>query len=347
MTEAIDPKFIAIGENVHTTRVLLRKGKRIATEEGVEGIRYQTPDGEDRLLAIPDRAKEGQEYQEGRVKHVMVAVQAAMSGDGAAAEEGLAYLRYLVARQERAGAHYLDLNVDEISWKLADQKAAMAWLVRTVQGMTDLPVSVDSSNLEVIDAGLEVCESDGARPMLNSASLERPDGIDLAVAHGARLVVTAAGATGMPDGPDERVTNATRIVEAATAKGVATGDIFIDPLVFPISVDGAFGTHCLDAIRALRAALGTEIHITGGMSNVSFGVPGRKIINDVFLNLAVDAGADSGIIDPVAGAPADILAVDSAHPSFKLAEDALMGRDEHCRAYIRAWRKGELAPLNP
>ena len=74
----------------------------------------------------------------------------------------------------------------------------------------------------------------------------------------------------------------------------------MDPLVFPISVDGQFGEHCLDAIRELRARYGAEIHMTGGMSNVSFGIPGRRLINDVFLVLAIEAGADSGIIDPVA-----------------------------------------------
>ena len=75
---------------------------------------------------------------------------------------------------------------------------------------------------------------------------------------------------------------------------------YVDPLVFPVSVDGAFGRHCLDAIRELRARFGPDIHITGGMSNVSFGIPGRRLINDVFLRLAVEAGADSGIIDPIA-----------------------------------------------
>ena len=80
----------------------------------------------------------------------------------------------------------------------------------------------------------------------------------------------------MPDGTEERVANASRMVEAALAKGIPLSDIYIDPLVFPISVDKVFGLHCLDAIRELRGKFGPDVHITGGMSNVSFGVPARK-----------------------------------------------------------------------
>ena len=128
---------------------------------------------------------------------------------------------------------------------------------------------------------------------------QRIEALDLAVAHKARVVVTAAGESGMPDSDGPRVENASRMVDAALGKGMSAGDLYVDPLIFPISVDGAFGQHSLDAIRTIREKYGPEIHITGGMSNVSFGIPARKIINDVFLILAVEAGADSGIVDPV------------------------------------------------
>ena len=138
--------------------------------------------------------------------------------------------------------------------------------------------------------------------MLNSASLERLEALDLARAHDCRVVVTAAGERGMPDGAEARVANATRMVEAALTRGFSQGDLHIDPLVFPNSVDSGFGHHCLDAIRALRARFGADIHITGGMINVSFGLPARKLLNEIFVLLAVEAGADGGIMDPVARA---------------------------------------------
>ena len=150
----------------------------------------------------------------------------------------------------------------------------------------------------MIRAGLEAIAPAQARPMLNSASLERLEALDLARAHDCRAVVTAAGERGMPDGSEARVANANRMVEAALARGFAVSDLYIDPLVFPISVDSGFGRHCLDAIRALRARFGADIHITGGMSNVSFGLPARRLLNDIFVLLAIEAGADGGILDP-------------------------------------------------
>ena len=335
--------FIIIGENIHTTRVVPTKSPRaISAEDGGPALRYVSATGEDRRIAIPAAATAGQDYREGRIKHVKIAVQAAMSDGAADREEGWEYLRHLVRRQEVAGAAFLDLNVDEISLKPADQKAAMVWLVRAVQQMSRLPPAVDSSNIDVIRAGLEACDRAAARPLLNSASLERIEALDLAREHAARVVVTAAGGKGMPANAEERLANASRMVDAALAKGLALPDIYVDPLIFPISVDKDYGLHSLDAIRALRAAYGPDIHITGGMSNVSFGIPYRKIINDVFLILAMAAGADSGIIDPVASRPDEVLRLDRGSRAYQLAEDVLLGRDEHCRLYLRAWRKGEL-----
>ena len=334
--------YIAVGENIHTTRVLLRKGKRIAEADGQEVILYQAADGASRQLPIPESVKSTQDYDEGRVKHVKIALAAAMLGTGEEAENGLAYLRALAHHQEQAGATFLDINVDEFSLKPSEQKAAMQWLVGAVQKMSDLPLSIDSSDVEVIQVGLEACQNTGARPMLNSASLERLEALDLAVAHDAQIVVTAAGERGMPSNTAERVANASHMVDAALDKGIPHSHIHIDPLVFPISVDKEFGLHCLDAIRELRAKFGLEIHITGGMSNVSFGIPGRKVVNDTFVILAVAAGADGGIIDPVLSSPSEIFAMDRESLGYRLAEDMLLGKDEHCKNYIRAWRKGEM-----
>ena len=331
--------LIVIGENIHCTRVALRKGKRIAEHDGAEVILYETIDGEERALPVTEESKRTKDYEEGRVKHFQVAIETAMETAAGDPAEGMRYIEAQVRHQERAGAAFLDLNVDEMSPKLSVQTGAMAWLATTVQQLTDLPLSIDSSSVDVIRAGLEAIAPAKARPMLNSASLERLDALDLARAHDCRVVVTAAGERGMPDGTEARVANASRMVEAALARGFEIGDLYIDPLVFPISVDSAYGHHCLDAIRALRQRFGDEIHITGGMSNVSFGLPARKFLNEMFVLLAVEAGADGGILDPVASPAAAILAIDREDPSYKLAEDVLLGRDEHCMAYIRAWRK--------
>ncbi|NKB65746.1 MAG: hypothetical protein GKR89_01675 [Candidatus Latescibacteria bacterium] len=333
----LDKEFYVIGENVHTTRVLLRKGKLVMDDpNGVESVRFFV-EKKRRYLPISDEAKKTQDYEEGRVKHVKIAVQAAMAGD----ETGMAYLRRLVDRQIQAGTDFLDLNVDEISLKPQEQQQAMQWLVEMVQQMTDVPVSVDSSNSETIEIGLAACKGD-RRPLLNSASLERIDALDLAIRYNAQVVITAAGEKGMPEGPEQRIDHASRMVDAALKKGLAAADLFIDPLIFPISVDGEFGNHCFDAIRALRARYGDDIHITGGFSNVSFGIPCRHLVNDVFLNLAVEAGADSGIIDPVTSHLDRVFTMDRSTVPYQLAEAMLLGQDRFCRTFLRAFRKGEL-----
>ena len=336
-------RFVAIGENIHTTRVVLKKGPRFATEGLQESVRFVAVDGEERLLTIPDSAKVGQDYSGGRIKHVKIAIQMAMGG-GRDQETGCSYLASMVRSQELAGADFLDLNVDEISLYRADQEQAMAWLVGFVQANSDLPVSVDSSAVSVIEAGLDACRPENARPLLNSASLERLEALDLVPLHNARVIVTAAGDSSMPEGTEARVENASRIVGEALARGIPESDLFIDPLVFPIAVDGRFGIHVLDTIRKLRREDGSEVHITGGFSNVSFGIPNRTVINKVFLVLALEAGADSGIVDPLNVQIEDLFEIDCSSPTYRLAEDVLMGRDSDCANYIRAWRNKELEP---
>ena len=340
----LDKEFIVIGENIHTTRVLLRKGKLVTTDpEGDEAVRFYDTNKKRGYLKIPEKVKKAQDFQEGRVKHIKVAVDAAMSGEEPASSVGMDYLKRLVKRQVDAGADFLDLNVDEISLKIEEQKAAMKWLVETVEEMSSVPLSIDSSISEIIEEGLSACKGTAGRMMLNSASLERVDALDLAKRFNANVIVTAAGESGMPDGADERVANASCMVETALEKGIAMQDIYIDPLVFPISVNDEFGNHFFLAIKTLREKFGPDIHISGGFSNVSFGIPSRRLVNDVFLNLAVEAGADSGIIDPVVSHLEEVFTMDQETKPYRFAEDMLLGRDQYCKNFLTAYRKGELA----
>ena len=333
--------FIIIGENIHTTRIVLRKGRFVVQgEDGVERIRFTTSDG-DRFLNVPEKMQRSADFEEGRVKYVQAGILAAMSDNAEEVETGMAFLQNLVRRQVEAGAHFLDLNVDEISIRRKEQEAAMRWLVPTIAGMCDTPLSVDSSCIGTIAAGLEAAGSDRA-VMLNSASLERLDALDLAVQYNSHVIATAAGADGMPQNTEERFINASQVVDAAVAKGIPLNRIYIDPLIFPISVDAEFGIHCLEAIRQLREKYGSEVHISGGFSNVSFGIPMRRLVNDVFTNLAVEAGADSGIIDPVTSPLARVFSADRESGPYKLAESMLLGNDEFCKTYLKAFRAGEL-----
>jgi 5-methyltetrahydrofolate--homocysteine methyltransferase len=341
--------FVVIGENLHATRVLLQKSERIATnDQGEEGIVFIDEDGAIRHLRIPEEEKHSQPYQEGRIKHVRLAVQVAMAGTEPDCSTALSYLRMLAQRQVKAGAHFLDVNLDEISNKLAEQLEAMRWLVGMLAPLVAIPLSIDSSDLEIIGAGVAAAvEAAGTRvgpPMLNSASLERIEVLDLAARLKGPVVVTAAGELGMPTNAEEPVVNASRMIETSLAAGIQLDRIFVDPLVFPIAVDGEYGRHCLDAIAELRRRFGDEIHITGGMSNVSFGLPNRRLLNDAFLILAIESGADSGIVDPTVVNVQRALAADRTTRPFQLALDVFTGADENCRAYMKAYRAGELTP---
>jgi cobalamin-dependent methionine synthase I len=333
--------FIIIGENVHTTRVIRRNDARVGSDErGREAIVFADEHGEIRQLPVSPAEQATMEYQEGRIKHVRTAVRLAMDG-GEDAEVAVAYLRAMAHQQVGAGAGFLDVNVDEVSLKLADQKAAMRWLVELLGPISPVPLSIDSSNLEIIEAGMQAADTHAGAPMLNSASLERVEALDLAVDAGGPVIITAAGSSGMPSGAEERVQYAAQMVAQADAKGIAHDRLYIDPLVFPISVDGQFGHHCLDAIREIRRRW-PDAHITGGMSNISFGLPNRKLINDAFLVMAIEAGADSGITDPIMNPPERALAADHSAPHFQLAADVLTGVDRNCKAYLRASRAGAL-----
>lgn len=337
-------RFTIIGENIHATRVVLRSGRRVTTlPDGREALAFVGADGGVRSLVIPDAILETQDFANGKVKHVQAALRAAMSG-GPDAADGVAYIAWMVDRQIAAGADYLDINVDELSTREEEQRAAMAWLVGTVGAMSHAPVSLDSSSAATISVGIEAAHPAGLRPLLNSAALDRLDVLDLAAEAGCPVVVSAAGSADLPTTADDRVANALRMVEEAAARGVPLADLHIDTIVLPVAVsmDGQSAKHFLDAVSRLRAELGPDVHLTGGLSNVSFGMPERRLVNDVFLDLAMQAGADSGIIDPIANDPRRAAALDREARPYRLAADALMGRDLFCMEFLTAYRAGEL-----
>ncbi len=335
-------QFIVLGENIHATRVVKRGGARgHVFEDGSEAIKYRL-NGDRKYVHVPEHFTKTQPYEQGMLKHFMIAMWKGLNGDADESAEGKAYIQYEVDRQIKAGAQYLDLNVDESSYRLPEQKQSMEWLIKFVESVSTVPPSVDSSNPEIIEVGLAAYGGTQGRPVLNSIALERPDTIDLALKHNARAVVMAANEVGMPADASDRVENVGRILEMALTRGMVKDDIFVDPLMFPIAVDSNYGNHVFEAIERIRADFGNEIHIAGGMSNVSFGIPKRQIVNDAFLHLAIEAGADAGIVDPITTSAEQAMNIDLESKPIKLAMDLLKGNDEYAIKYIAAFRAGEL-----
>ena len=343
MTRIPRGPFIVIGENIHATRVVLRGGQRVVTlSDGRPALPFTDEANVERRLLVPDAALDGPEGPKQKVKHVKAAVLAGMGSDADAAGLGRGYVRAMARRQAAAGAHFLDLNVDEVTTDVDGRIAAMRWIVGAVEDATDVALALDSSSAAVLRAGLAAASRRVGAPLLNSAALDRLDVLDLAAAEGCSVVLSATGAGSMPANSDERVANARALIDAATARGIGLGALHVDALVLPVAVDPEIGGHFLDAVRALRAAFGAELHLTGGLSNVSYGLPARKLLNDVFIDLAIAAGADSGIIDPLANDPRRIAGLDRGARPYQLAADLLTGADPYGGEFLRAFRAGEL-----
>ncbi|MFO7870842.1 MAG: dihydropteroate synthase [Kiritimatiellia bacterium] len=335
-------KFISIGENIHCTRVCKVGGKyvkEISPDKYV--IRRSAGDGAVEL-PVPERFTSDADWAAGKVKHCAAAVWQGFYGEGKGKEAGVRYLREIAAAEEKNGANYLDLNVDEFSTDVDERVKLMKWLAGTVREASKLPLSIDSSNMDILRAGLEECDPSRGRPLLNSVSLERFDVIGLASEFRAGVIASAAGKNDLPSTCEGRVQNLDQLMPELKSAGIAEEDIYIDPLVFPISTDSGNGVSFLESLKKIRERFGQAVHISGGLSNVSFGMPKRSLINLVFTRMCLDAGADGGIVDPVQVNLEALNSLDTGSKSFRVTADLLNGEDDFGMNFIAAARNGEI-----
>jgi 5-methyltetrahydrofolate--homocysteine methyltransferase len=336
------PRFIAIGENIHCTRIYKVGGAFVKkTDAGADAIVYAAA-GATRHLPIPERFTKNADWEAGKVKHCAVAIWQGMHGADADRLTAIEYLQALARKQESAGAAFLDVNVDEYTTEVPEKLAAIRWLCEKVQRASKIPLSIDSSNPDLLRAGLDACDKALGRAMINSVSLERPDAIRLAAEYNAAVVASASGEKGLPNSLEERLANVARLMPLLRAAGIPDDAIYIDPLVFPVATDSANGLSFLHSVTALRTTYGKDIHISGGLSNISFGLPNRKLINQVFTWLAVEAGADSGIVDPLQINARVLAELDTKSEPFRLAKNLLTGEDAFGGEFIMAHREGRL-----
>ena len=225
--------------------------------------------------------------------------------------------------QVAAGAHMLDVNA---GIPLADEPAILARTVQLVQSLVDVPLSIDSSIVDALEAGLSVYRG---KPLVNSVTgeeerLERV--LPLVKKYGAAVVAISNDDTGISEDPDVRYAVAKKIVERAADHGIPREDVVVDPLVMPIGAMRTAGQQVFRLLRRLQGEL--KVNTTCGASNVSFGLPNREGINAAFLAMAISNGLTSAITNPLAEG------VKHAY----MAADVLMGQDEDASAWIREFR---------
>jgi 5-methyltetrahydrofolate--homocysteine methyltransferase len=239
------------------------------------------------------------------------------------------FIREEARKQVAAGADMLDVN----GGIAGHEPEYLCWLVNIVQEVADVPLCLDSADAGALGQALPLCRK---QPMINSITEERAR-LDtlapLARDCRAKVIALCLPESGTPAGLADRVATALRLVDRLTSEGIPAGDIYVDPCVFPVSTGSQHGPAVLEAVTQIRLR-NPEVHISCGVSNVSFGLPARKLLNEVFLMMLMSRGLDTAIIDPC---QEGLLA------RIKAAE-ALGGQDKYCTHYLQAYRSGLLEP---
>jgi cobalamin-dependent methionine synthase I len=233
-----------------------------------------------------------------------------------------------VAAQEVAhGTDYVDVNCGTM---VLNEPETMAWLVQTVQAKVHAPLCIDSPSPEVLEVGLSLAKY--GRPMINSitAENERFNAVlPLIMKYKTKIVALCMDDSGMPETAGDRLRIADKLVQQLTAAGVSQDDIYLDPLIKPVSTSNQAGMEVLDAIAQIKEKY-PSVHGICGLSNISFGLPNRKILNQAFMVQLMTRGMDAFILDPL----------DKSLMGFLYASQVLLGQDEFCMQYLNAHRTG-------
>ena len=229
-----------------------------------------------------------------------------------------------VLAQVADGAHMLDVNA---GIPLADEPGILAETIKLVQSLTDVPLSIDSSIVAALEAGLEVYQG---KALLNSVTGEEErleSVLPLVKKYNCAVVAISNDETGISEDPDVRFEVAKKIVERAEDHGIPRANVVVDPLVMPIGAMGTAGVQVMQLVRRLREEL--KVNTTCGASNVSFGLPNRDGVNAAFLTMAMASGLTSAITNPLHGSIMQAV----------MGGDVMLGKDSNCANWIRKYRE--------
>ncbi|MBI4284583.1 MAG: methyltetrahydrofolate cobalamin methyltransferase [Chloroflexi bacterium] len=237
------------------------------------------------------------------------------------------YIASIARRQAEAGASYLDVNCSSILDKEAE---VMAWLVENIQKAVDIPLCIDTPNPAAMAAGISLARK--GRPLANSITGEKDRFaamLPLLLQYHARVTGLCTDDQGIPETAADRLRVARDLVHRLTDAGIDIDDIYLDPVLTSLSTNNTAGVEVLTAIRLIKEEF-PKVHLICGLSNVSYGLPSRKVLNQAFMIQTMAAGMDAYILDPL----------DRTMMGFLYASQALLGQDQYCRNYLSAYRRG-------
>ncbi len=239
-----------------------------------------------------------------------------------------ASLLELATSQAAAGASFIDVNVGTGVASREDEMLSMQWAIETIQAHVDTPLCIDSADPAVLEAGLSV--RNGKPSLVNSTKAEEKNlaqVLPLASQYESPLVGLAMDEAGIPKTVEKRLRACEKIANACQEYGVPLGYVYLDPLVLPVSTDVKQGLVTLNTLAEIKKQF-PAAKTAMGLSNVSYGLPGRSRLNKAFLYMAIYAGLDAAIMDPL----------NEALTSAVKAAEALVGKDRYCRRYTKAFR---------
>jgi len=241
-------------------------------------------------------------------------------------KKDIGYIQKIALDQVEAGADILDINAGIAGMEVE----LLPWLVETVQAVTDVQLCLDSADGAALSAALPICKN---KPMINSITDEAKvvDVILPLVAENKTQIIALCTSDELSgETTDDRLKIAASLVGKLTDAGVPPGDIYVDPCVYPISTNVNNGMEFLNALEQMKDYC-EGVHTVCGLSNISFGLPTRKILNQAFMIMAMAKGLDAVILDPL----------DKRMMANVIATETLLGRDEFCMNYIQAYRRGK------
>jgi 5-methyltetrahydrofolate corrinoid/iron sulfur protein methyltransferase len=238
------------------------------------------------------------------------------------------FIEELARKQAEAGAAWIDANAGAFQ---EGEGERLVWLIESIRGAGDFRISIDSPRPEVVEMGLERA---GSGALVNSISAEKEryrSLVPLIMKYGAGVIALSLDDSGIRDDYDGALVVADGLIQRLEDDGIPPGHIFADPLVRPASVDTSYPSLALTLIEGIFSRH-PEVHLICGLSNVSYGLPRRRLLNRTFLAMAIDRGLDSAILDPL----------DRRLMAELLAAECLMDKDPFCAGYIGAEREGKL-----